>query len=414
MTNLTGDDAIECALNRDVLRKAADSGELATRTLLVLAEDLPAGELVAMAKECLVRNESVEADAENMRRIRQITAQALSASAQDAPSKRIRKAARRYLKDGTRDTGIAAYEIGVRSFAEYEAEDAENGWGQRAMLANIAAGECALCRTPFGRLKPEELVLMRKPGQERARSAALCAACAMLSEKDKTRRIVEVVKRLPELRKDEDVKPSPVPFTRTEKPLVDDLLDAAEAFAREKLIGVSNGELGPTWLLQHGGTLMACPTPWGSDDEKTAVRLAMRQMMHDIDVEAYAFVSETWATPPGTPPGVRPCRSPDRQETVTAVASDGTAKKIRSWRTVRGGDGLVTDLAYHDEMDAVKSRLANMLDPPKTGTYDIEAARQSTQTEFTSSDALDDSDGRVFVTDVADAPFQINGRLGCD
>jgi hypothetical protein len=84
--------------------------------------------------------------------------------------------------------------------------------------------------------------------------------------------------------------------------------------------------------------------------------------------------------------------------------------EISGYRTRAEAEGAIPrlDERFKEILEASKN-----LAPPVTPEL-VAQARASNQTKFRSSKRLPDNEGRVFVTDVPDAPLQVMGRLGLD
>jgi hypothetical protein len=415
------DDAIDCALSVDALHKAAKEGELAAQTLLVLAKGHES-ELAALAKRSLVtKGGQIPPDAG--RQIRQMTANALSqmAFAQGAPRK-MRQAARRYLESGDAPSTFPVT-VSVGSFAEARkrfasltqaeikrvlAEDGMEatlfGWLAKR-LAGGASFSCLLCEKPEA---PHKVVFGESDTGTFA--AGLCAACAALPEADIQRRLGAKLRRalspargngLSERQPHTEAAPKSAtvyggleykpmaldaPSRRLRKaarryletgnavivgpgararflPLNGALMDMAEALARKALVGVPNGQLPPTWLLQRDDedSVMVVETPWSDDREKFVVLDFMRGLMSENSVDAYAYLFEGWMAPESAP--VRPRDSDARVEVVFAVVSDGKSKTFKVWSLLRGDDSVCSELEFL-EYDQCDERFTHLLDEP--------------------------------------------------
>jgi hypothetical protein len=169
MTDPRTEDAFDSALSADALRMAAKDGERAAATLLVLADGRE-GELAVFLRATLaahIGNPPKASDAESMRRIRWMAAKAMSLAGLDAPSRKMRNAARRYLECNDRPEALALV-VSFRPFAEMTDEArkltksevdriiAENGapgtalkWVLRFMTPPLPKADCFLCGQPF-------------------------------------------------------------------------------------------------------------------------------------------------------------------------------------------------------------------------------------------------------------------------
>jgi hypothetical protein len=91
-------DIFDSALSADALRKAANEGEVAAQTLLILIQGRPVNKLTKLVKAATqVDGAQLAFDAEGMRAIRRNVAHTLSRVSLASPSKKIRKTARRFL-----------------------------------------------------------------------------------------------------------------------------------------------------------------------------------------------------------------------------------------------------------------------------------------------------------------------------
>jgi hypothetical protein len=144
------DDVLDDALSAVALRKAAKQGELAAQTLLVFADGRES-ELVTFLSNMLRR----PVDVADPARIRQMAAYFMSQDALNAPSKKARKAARRYLENND-----VAPSGAVRSLGFLPVD------GALIDIAEALARK-ALIGIPGGELPP--VWLLQRDGEDTAR-----------------------------------------------------------------------------------------------------------------------------------------------------------------------------------------------------------------------------------------------------
>ena len=158
-------------------------------------------------------------------------------------------------------------------------------------------------------------------------------------------------------------------------PPVDDLLEAAIDHARRVLIGLGE-DLMSSFVIVYPTEIHIIQTPWQNDDEKTvAVAYVRKEMTKHGGALAYSYVSEAWmskltmpeaARVPGldnVPPELLPRNRADRQEIVSAMATNGFETKHASWVMIRDkGSGAVVDLQELPQLPGFSiSRFENLL-----------------------------------------------------
>jgi hypothetical protein len=351
---MTDTDVIGSALSADALHRAAKEGERAAQTLLVMMKD-GGIDLIDFAKG--IKGPPFRTQA----RAREMTAFFLcQAAVRSAPSKKIRKTARRYLDES--DHGVkSALEVMLPPFDEMRraAED-QAAAGDRERLDGLnalARGSCVLCGEPFAGREPAQAAICRPPGAQKVIVNAICAVCAALPKQDKVHRLQEKLEKeaLPHL------DPRLYVENAVLMPLDGDLIRTAEQLARNRLIGVPNATLPPLWLLQKNGepSLAVIETPWSGDEEKADVLAFLRGFMRANSVDAYANLSEVWMAPEESP--VRPRDSDAREEGVLIVVANQGGVTAKTFTIARNADGVCSALEEIDIGGTVSGPLCELL-----------------------------------------------------
>jgi len=146
---------------------------------------------------------------------------------------------------------------------------------------------------------------------------------------------------------------------------INELLDKAIEHARRVLIGEEGASMIPTWHIQtpEGEPDIIAGTPWGGDDEREFVILAMRRLLRDQKAESYSFMSEAWVATEDVkhPIGLMPRDREDRREAVIVNAYDRLGfGAMRTYEMKRNDKGVVTDLVMEEPVKGFFGRLANL------------------------------------------------------
>jgi hypothetical protein len=156
---------------------------------------------------------------------------------------------------------------------------------------------------------------------------------------------------------------------------IDDLLKLAFDHAKLVLIGLGE-DLMSSFVIVYPDQIHVLQMPWANDDEKLkAVRYAREEMKKHGGALAYSFLTEAWmskltmpeaARVPGldnVPPELLPRNRADRQEIVSAMATNGFETKHASWTIVRDkSSGAVVDLQELPQLPGFSiSRFENLL-----------------------------------------------------
>jgi hypothetical protein len=178
-------DDFVAAVNLDELRRAAKGGETAAAFLLDMNRRI---DVAGFAR-------SIEGPPHTPSpRAREIIACFLAKTAMSNAPRAVRKLAKRFLAEndhGVRfTTTIGGYD-GMKAAAEAMAADGDPEVLDE--LTAIAAYQCFLCKEPFADQAPQDVVIVERPGAQKAFVTALCEACA--ARPDKMRRVDAVLEK---------------------------------------------------------------------------------------------------------------------------------------------------------------------------------------------------------------------------
>jgi hypothetical protein len=193
------------------------------------------------------------------------------------------------------------------------------------------------------------------------------------------------------------------------------------------------GGVDPMWLVETASgeqrlivSPIEAPTALAAHDYKDRLAAKMRETFRELDVVRYARAVEAWSAPHGRPDvsrdqaalqyaaiGYTFANHPDRREVVHIAAEDGTEHIFALREIVRPQQGkpYLGKLGEISRPDHIEGRFLGLL----PNEAHERAAKEATPPSdvlprLRSSGELPDDIGRVFVTNVPNAPIQVMGR----
>jgi len=197
------------------------------------------------------------------------------------------------------------------------------------------------------------------------------------------------------------------------------------------------GDVDPIWLVETASgeqrlivSPIEAPTALAAHDYKDTLAAKMRETFRELDVVRYARAFECWALNDpaalGTADSTEEQRGlryaamgytfanhPDRRELVHLEAADGTEHIFALREIVRPQQGkpYLGKLGEIFRPDHIEGRFLGLL-PSEAHERTVKEATSASDVlrRLRSSSELPDDVGRVFVTNVPNAPIQVMGR----
>jgi hypothetical protein len=135
---------------------------------------------------------------------------------------------------------------------------------------------------------------------------------------------------------------------------IDELLEAAEEYARRILINKKDAQLVVTFLIECPEKTLLVKAPWSNSKQRIMALEMMKFIMKEESATCYSVVSEAWMAKESLDPkkrsGLMPSKREDKKEVVIIVAVNKEEKQSTTFDIIRGNDGIITDIVKCGEM----------------------------------------------------------------